>query len=76
MSNPAAPHIPPAETQDDGRSPGQITPDRDGTDGFGPDVPRLRPEDEARGRDTPSDSTSGSPHVGDDDFVADDDSAA
>lgn len=71
MSNPAAPHLPP-EADDAGRSPGQITPDRDGTDGFGPDVPRLRPEDEVRGRDTPSDSTSGTVHVGDDDFVADD----
>ena len=69
MSNPAAPQVPtPAET-DRTQTPPPAIPDTDGTGGFGPDVPRLRPEDEARGKDTPSDSSSGSPHVGDDDFA-------
>ena len=69
MTNPAAPHLPPNSDRDDRNVPPPSIPDTDGTGGFGPDAPRLRPEDEARGRDTPSDSTSGSPHVGDDDFA-------
>ncbi|WP_435015844.1 hypothetical protein TA3x_003398 [Tundrisphaera sp. TA3] len=75
MSNPAAPHLPPDSNRSDADAPTPPIPDTDGTGGFGPDVPRLRPEDVARGRDTPSDSSSGSVHVGDDDFVAEDDAA-
>lgn len=69
MSNPAAPHIPDDADHSDPNAPPAPIPDTDGTSGFGPDVPRLRPEDEARGRDTTSSSASGTVHVGDDDFV-------